>query len=1007
MRCSFDAFTKFLVRRHCCAFWTFLLIPLLLSSLAILVLIRAGGISEQSEYDWVVAEATTVKQADMVTSARGLSGTTDEDDDDDESQSIAKSKKAGQYAITFLYFWKEGTGGGGDMFAPAPLQEMCETENVVLGTAGYGTVCYFSGPSAPMTSVDGVNCSLPELSSVSLFYDSQPAVLAGLLQPPPGGLPSGLDMMQPQSHMRECTLLDADYVTDRAAQIYALGRMNNALRTLVGYFVSPDALTDDKTKNTRGMIDFGKPLLIDGQLTDQAELETAQYAFVDAVKVTLLDHFDMEARFFFSAWRAPAYTTHLEVKFLSEPLIENEFSDMSNTDFLMAFASILFVFFYVSFHTGSFALGFFGMVMIILSIPMAMFFYFVVFRIQYFAMIHNLAVFIVLGIGADDIFVFTDAWRQSSTMPPHISGSYSSRMLFTYKRTAQAVFNTSFTTAVAFFGTAVSPVMPVAAFGILAALAILMCYLLVITWWPAVIMVWELYLCRARFVGCCFPCIACCKVTKADLPLVSHAQDVSTPPGDSEAAVPLEKLRFVERLFHTRYAPLMTWSVRYKLLKPASIVLVIALFILGAFLTSRAVLLTPPTAQEQFLPSDHMVYGFGDLSSNEYLAGTDSAYETGALYLGLDGIDRPDFVKWVPDENRGTVVFDTSFDLSDGAAQAAFLELCADLRVATCSSSGCTKVPGRLVDGETLECFLEAFGADRAASNLTVPTGAAFLPALTSWMDGNPGWEKQVGLVDGVLKFAVIRYDMTLLRRAPPAVVRDVYDAFIDFLEAHFFDTAPPTLSSCFPYAGYSFSWMVTQERLVSGLFTGFGICFPVAFLVLLLATGSFLVAVYAIASIFLVVASLLGTCYLMGWELGISEAISGTIVIGLAVDYTVHLGHCYTESHFVEREAKMTDSATVMGVTVVAGAVTTFGCAFFMFFCQLTFFTKMALLIGGTIGYSVLYSLLFFMPLCALFGPSGKLTTTSEKLQYFCGSCSGGKAGVRKAGNAADPPPL
>ena len=148
----------------------------------------------------------------------------------------------------------------------------------------------------------------------------------------------------------------------------------------------------------------------------------------------------------------------------------------------------------------------------------------------------------------------------------------------------------------------------------------------------------------------------------------------------------------------------------------------------------------------------------------------------------------------------------------------------------------------------------------------------------------------------------------------------------------------------------------------------------------LLLATGNLLVSLYAILTIFLVVISLLGTCNAIGWQLGISEAIAGTIVIGLAVDYTVHLGHVYTEATLHTREGKMGTAATVMGVTVVAGAFTTFGCAFFMFFCQLTFFTKMATLIGGTIAYSVLYSLFFFMPLLALLGPAGEIRSTPEQ---------------------------
>ena len=43
------------------------------------------------------------------------------------------------------------------------------------------------------------------------------------------------------------------------------------------------------------------------------------------------------------------------------------------------------------------------------------------------------------------------------------------------------------------------------------------------------------------------------------------------------------------------------------------------------------------------------------------------------------------------------------------------------------------------------------------------------------------------------------------------------------------------------------------------GVFVGFAICFPVAFLVLFVATGSLLVSTFAIATIALVVGSLLG----------------------------------------------------------------------------------------------------------------------------------------------------
>ena len=66
------------------------------------------------------------------------------------------------------------------------------------------------------------------------------------------------------------------------------------------------------------------------------------------------------------------------------------------------------------------------------------------------------------------------------------------RMAYAYGRTASAVFNTSFTTAMAFVSTAISPIMTISAFGAFAAIAILVNYVMVITWLPAIILTAEL-----------------------------------------------------------------------------------------------------------------------------------------------------------------------------------------------------------------------------------------------------------------------------------------------------------------------------------------------------------------------------------------------------------------------------------------------------------------------------------------------------------------------------------
>merc|ERR1711871_1660355 len=125
-----------------------------------------------------------------------------------------------------------------------------------------------------------------------------------------------------------------------------------------------------------------------------------------------------------------------------------------------------------------------------------------VFGITYFSQMHILAVFLVLGVGADDVFVLSDAWKQSAKdlrrergkdgKPDETQDDYMTRrMQYAYSRTAKAVFNTSFTTAMAFVSTGISPLMSISTFGWFAALCILINYLFVISLPPAAIVVAE------------------------------------------------------------------------------------------------------------------------------------------------------------------------------------------------------------------------------------------------------------------------------------------------------------------------------------------------------------------------------------------------------------------------------------------------------------------------------------------------------------------------------------
>ena len=78
------------------------------------------------------------------------------------------------------------------------------------------------------------------------------------------------------------------------------------------------------------------------------------------------------------------------------------------------------------------------MLNIVFSFPLTLFFYRYVGQVTYYGTLHNLVVFIVLGIAADQTFVFTDAWRQSIALDA-IKDDKTKRLAYTWKRVVRVI----------------------------------------------------------------------------------------------------------------------------------------------------------------------------------------------------------------------------------------------------------------------------------------------------------------------------------------------------------------------------------------------------------------------------------------------------------------------------------------------------------------------------------------------------------------------------------------
>ena len=152
---------------------------------------------------------------------------------------------------------------------------------------------------------------------------------------------------------------------------------------------------------------------------------------------------------------------------------------------LLATAAFLVVFVYVTVHVRSIVLAFYGMIQTLMAFPIAYFLYRVIFQISFYNTLNNASIFIIFGVAADDLFIFSDAWKQTAKT----NDSLDKRMALTYRRASKAMFVTSFTTAAAFLYTGLSGIAPISSFGYFTSILIVSNYCLTITMFPAMIVI--------------------------------------------------------------------------------------------------------------------------------------------------------------------------------------------------------------------------------------------------------------------------------------------------------------------------------------------------------------------------------------------------------------------------------------------------------------------------------------------------------------------------------------
>ena len=934
------------------------------------------------------------------------------------NQQVQQSEELAQALFSFM-----AEDSDGDAFSLRGLDELCELHNLMLGANGYADYCQrevvvqgeahteemgeCKPPLTPLTFFFGDASYDPSEDDVAAFdVENFDEVMSWALANP---LASASDAAAATG----CAQTECERVLDLRSRLNGPGGFLNHwlsgrtrcegtpknLRTVkrlvakirgspslsvYGSFINTFfdkgfSFDNLRSRYTRSFYEYGAPL--DGFTS---YITSSEKGDQDKMFVDWWDDENLRRAYTGSGWEELQPSALIT----SPKLLLREFLKVATYDGILAIVPIAAVFLIVWLHTGSLLLAFATLAEQVLSLTTALFFTAGVLQIKWLSFQHFLALYIVLAIGADDVFVFVDAWRQSFYAGPDVNRDLATRMSWVYRRAGLAMLITSLTTCASFIAMALSSreIPDLQNFGIFTALVIAIDYALVMTWLTAIVVIWH-----NNFEMKPGLCCACCGTADSggkccrggcDLLCTYERAELatSTQVAQSGGAASVAKSRFT-RFFEDGF-PFRI--VRNRWSRATSIVLMLA--VLGPMIWQVS-LLEPQTNPQQFLPDDHPFQRFTDANAQFYTSNEDETVVVSIVW-GIDEsapLDTGGVNRLLDPEDKGSVNYNPSFAL-DAAAQEAMLDACARLEASDLVFSKLSSVDD--TEHKEVWCWIREFRQwVVGAQSSSFPVQSNVVQTVLDWRDavvagGNEfPWSQDLGFADSLGQATIlwtrVRAGTKLNKNAffPANEIRSDYyekwEAWLDGLNAN--ATASLGLAmQTLEEEGTANKWvyMVLQELYTRMAAVGVGVGLAVAAVVLLCATRNFIASFLCMVSIASVLLTVIGCTVAMGWQLGSSEALCFMTLTGFAVDYVVHLAHSYMESGSGAALARTHDALRDMGISVFWGMATSFVAALALSLCQLQFLSKFGSFFLLTVSFAFVWSMLFLMPLLAAIGP-------------------------------------
>uniref|UniRef100_A0A8C1QKV5 Dispatched homolog 1 (Drosophila) n=1 Tax=Cyprinus carpio TaxID=7962 RepID=A0A8C1QKV5_CYPCA len=537
------------------------------------------------------------------------------------------------------------------------------------------------------------------------------------------------------------------------------------------------------------------------------------------------------------------------------------------------------------------------------------------------------------------------------------------------KHAALSMFVTSFTTSAAFYANYVSNITAIRCFGVYAGTAILVNYILMVTWLPAVVVLHERYLVNL------FTCSRS-----------QHHQTQGTMPFWTSFFQMVNKCLFsiseASRMFFEKVLPCIVIKLRYLWL-----LWFLAMTVGGAYVVCVNPKMKLPSlelSEFQVFRSSHPFERYDaeykKLFMFERVNHGEDLHMPITIIWGVTPVDNGDPLN---PKNKGKLTLDTTLNIASPASQVWILNFCQKLRNQSFVFQS--------EEQDFTSCFMETF---------------------KQWMENQDCEEASVypccsqstfpyrqDVFELCIKRAIMELDRSTIYHldsktpGPRFDINDTIRAIVlEFQSTYHFTLAYEKMHQFYREVdawiqeelkdapeGLSYGWFVSnlefydlQDSLSDGTLIAMALSVVVAFSVMLLTTWNIIISFYAIISIAGTIFVTVGSLVLLGWELNVLESVTISVAVGLSVDFAVHYGVAYRLAPQPDREGKVVFSLSRMGSAIAMAALTTFVAGAMMMPSTVLAYTQLGTFLMLIMCISWAFATFFFQCMCRCLGPQG-----------------------------------